>query len=315
MRKFGKRILRLFIFLFLVVNGFLIMHAYKFTHFDPSLNAKHRTATPSEISSEEKINALLFGVSLPKPRLQNRPSYSIAQVKVASNATLDGWLHKTPNAKGIVVLCHGYGGEKSSINNVAYQFQRLGYDTYQFDFMGAGGSSSNKCTIGYKEAENIKDVVAYLQSKGYRNIYGYGVSMGAVALLRAAGPLKVPLKAMIIECPFGSMLGTVSARFDVVSVPSFPLANMLTFWGGTINGFNAFSHDATLYAKDVTIPTLLMSGNKDEYVTLKEINNIYANLNGKKKLYIVNGAKHENYNNRFQGVWLQQVRPFLQSIK
>lgn len=314
MRKFWKRIVRLCIFLFLILNGFLIMHAYKFTHFDASLKVNHRTATPSDISTEEKINALVFGVSLPKPKLQNKPWYSIKQVKIASNATLDAWLHTTPNAKGIVVLCHGYGGEKSSINNVAYQFQQMGYTTLQFDFMGAGSSSSNECTIGYKEAENIKDVVTYLQGKGYKNIYGYGVSMGAVAMLRAVGPLKVPLKGIIVECPFGSMLGTVSARFDIVGVQPFPLANMLTFWGGAIHGFNAFAHDATSYAKDVTIPTLLMSGSKDEYVTLQEINTIYSNLNGRKKMYIIKGAKHENYNNRFQSIWLQQVKPFMRSL-
>lgn len=288
------------------------MHAYKFTHFASGNSRLTRSST--KLSNSEKIQSLIFGVDLPRPVQREAPGYRYRQVQIASNALLDAWLTDVPDARGTVLLCHGYGGEKSSLNNYAGEFQKMGYNTLQLDFMGAGASSDNIVTIGYKEAENVKDAFNFLHSNGYEHITGYGVSMGGVALLKAYSDHRLAFDGFIIECPFGSMLGTVKARFDIVGVQPFPMAHLLTFWGGTINGFNAFSHNAVDYARNVDIPVLLMSGAKDEYVTLGEIEDIYKNLAGRKVKHILPEAKHENYINRFAAGWLKEVRPFLKTL-
>ncbi len=309
MTRFIKFLVRLLLLVMVLANAFIIMHAYRFTRFTEEPSKLTRSSVT--LSSNEKIATLLWGVRLPKPKVHKYPVYAYKHVQVASNAVLDAWFTQVKKAKGTVVLCHGFGGEKSSLNNVAAQFQRMGYNTFQFDFMGAGSSSDNRCTIGYLEAQNVKDVVAYLEGKGFTNIIGFGASMGAVALLRAAGPMQVPFSALVLECPFGSMLQTVAARFDLVGVPPFPLANLLTFWGGAINGFNAFSHNAMQYASTIKVPTLLLHGAKDEYVTTDEVSAIYSQLNGPKKLHVFKSAQHENYNNRFADQWVVQVTSFL----
>ena len=51
-------------------------------------------------------------------------------------------------------------------------------------------------------------------------------------------------------------------------VPCFPMAYLLVFWGGTINGFNAFNHNPQNYASQVKCPVLLMYGLKDDKVSL-----------------------------------------------
>ena len=60
--------------------------------------------------------------------------------------------------------------------------------------------------------------------------------MGAVACLRAVHALGVQPDAMILECPFDRLLTTVRHRFDAVRVPSWPLAELLVFWGGQQSG-------------------------------------------------------------------------------
>jgi len=312
MKRLLKAVLRIGLLFFILVNIFVIMHAYKFTHFVTGHSRLIRSTT--QLSRPEKIRSLIFGVDLPRPVQRQVPAYSYRQVRIASNATLDAWLTDVPDARGTILLCHGYGGEKSSLNNYAQQFQKMGYNTLQLDFMGAGASSDNIVTIGYKEAENVKDAFTYLQSEGYTNITGYGVSMGGVALLKAYSDHRLPFQGFIIECPFGSMVGTVKARFDIIGAPAFPMAHLLTFWGGTINGFNAFSHNSVDYARNVDIPVMLLSGAKDEYVTLQEIDDIYNNLAGRKMKYILPEAKHENYISRFGPEWLREVSPFLKGL-
>src|SRR5437773_2704643 len=69
------------------------------------------------------------------------------------------WSIKTDSAKGTVILFHGYGGQKSSLLGKSNEFIEQGYNTLLVDFMGSGGSEGNQTTMGYKEAEEVKNVM------------------------------------------------------------------------------------------------------------------------------------------------------------
>lgn len=206
---------------------------------------------------------------------------------------LDCWLINTDSAKGTVLLFHGYGGEKSSMLDKAEEFLKLNFNVLLVDFMGAGQSEGNQTTIGFKEAEEVKDCFEYIQKKGEKNIHLFGTSMGAVAIMKAIDEFQVKPRSIMIECPFGSMYKTVCARFRLVKVPTFPMAGMLMFWGGLQNGFWAFSHNPIEYAKNISCPTLLLYGEKDNRVSREEIKSIFSNLKGPKKLVTYPLAGHE----------------------
>ncbi len=135
--------------------------------------------------------------------------------------------------------------------------------------------------------------------------------MGAVAIMKAMKDFSLKATSIILECPFGTMLETVQARFKTMNVPSFPMANLLVFWGGIQNDFNAFKHNPANYAKSITCPVLLLSGEKDEKVSMNEINRIFKNLAGKKKLSIYPLAGHENYLIKYKEQWTDDVAAFL----
>ena len=116
-------------------------------------------------------------------------------------------------------------------------FLNAGYNVLLVDFIGAGGSEGVQTTIGYHEAVNVRTCFEYLRSAGEDNIILFGTSMGAVAILRSISDLGVRPEAIIIECPFGTMRQTVMARFTMMNLPSFPMADLLVFWGGLENGF------------------------------------------------------------------------------
>jgi len=80
------------------------------------------------------------------------------------------------------------------------------------------------------------------------------------------------------------MYKTVCARFRSMNAPTFPMAGLLVFWGGLQNGFWAFGHNPTEYAKKINCPTLLMYGQQDDKVSRAEIDEIFANLAGQKEL-------------------------------
>jgi len=313
----SKKILKktiglLVVILFIAMNVIAIFQAYKFTHFvnpDPSIQKRSK-----ELSTTDKIKILFLGIDNERPMDDSLPKQKFETIKLQSNKTIECWSIKTDSAKGTVILFHGYVDDKSKELNKSDVFLKLGYNTFLVDFMGSGGSEGNQTTIGYKEAEEVKTAYDYLIKSGEKNIYLYGTSMGAAAILKAINDYNIKPKGILIECPYGSLYQATVNRFKLMGVPSFPLAGMLVFWGGIENGFWAFSLKPTDYAKAVTCPTLLMYGGKDQKVIPEETNDIYSNLNGWKELKIYPLSAHEDYLIKYRERWTRDVNTFLKRV-
>ena len=291
------------------MNIVSIFHSYKFTHFSDSKIEK--TKDPQKLSTLKKFKTLIFGVNNPRPENNISPTSDYETIKLKSNREIECWSIKTTNSKGTVVLFHGFSGDKSSMLDKSEIFLEQGYSTFLVDFMGSGGSEGNQTTIGYLEAEQVKTCFDYLTEKGEQNLYLFGTSMGSVAIMKAIYEFDIKPKGVILECPFGSMYKTVCARFKTMNAPTFPMAGLLVFWGGLQNEFWAFGHNPTKYAMKINCPTLLLYGAKDEKVSREEIDEIFNNLGGRKRLKIYQEAGHENYLTKYKDDWTQHIKAFL----
>lgn len=299
------------------MNIVACFHAYKFTHFaDASVT---KTKSPEKLSKFDAVKALIFGVNNPRPTNNATPTQNFKTIELQSNKKIESWLislkhsAEADSGKGTVILFHGYSGEKSSMLDKSDEFLNLGYNTFIVDFMGSGGSEGNQTTLGFKESEEVKTAFDYLTAQGEKNIYLFGTSMGAVAILKAINDYDLKPKGIIIECPFGSMYQTICARFKNMNAPTFPMAGLLVFWGGIQNGFWGFGYNPTEYAKKVTCPTLLFYGEQDKNVSRQEIDEIYANIKGQKTLKTFELAGHENYLKKYKDEWINEISDFLTS--
>jgi alpha-beta hydrolase superfamily lysophospholipase len=310
-KKFTKRLLRIILVLFILMNIIAIFHSYKFTHFSDKVTKKTNANT---LTAAQKAGILFFGIDNPRPVNTQKPSQPYETVSIKSNKTIECWSIKTPHAKGTVVLFHGYGGDKSQMIDKSDEFIAMGYNTFLVDFMGSGGSEGNTTTIGYFEAQEVKSCFDYLTKKGEHTIHLFGTSMGAVAILKALKDYPLAPASVIIECPFGSMYKTVCARFKIMGAPPVPMAGLLVFWGGLQNGYWAFNNNPEEYAKAVSCPVLLMYGEKDNRVSREEIDLIYGNLRSRKQLVTFPLAGHENYLTKYKDEWKADVNAFLQKL-
>ncbi len=309
LKKIIKRIGWGLLIIFILLNIIAFFHAYKFTHFGD--NTLVRTRDPKELTFIRRIKSLAFGINNPRPTNGQFPTKPFETIRLKSNKTIECWLMKTENAKGTVVLFHGFAGEKSSLMEKSDIFQELGYNTLLVDFMGSGGSEGNQTTIGFFEAAEVKTCFDYLKSSGENKIYLWGTSMGAVAIMKAIRDYNIQPTGIMIECPFGSMYETVCARFRLMNAPTFPMAGLLVFWGGLQNNFWAFGHNPTEYAKNITCPTLLLYGELDNKVSRAEIDEIFANIKAEKVLKTYPLAGHENYLGKYEREWKTDITNFL----
>lgn len=303
---------------FVAANVMVYKHAYHFTH----VTEGERSLAPESLSFSQKLKILLGGISLPKSEnilspYTNSATFERKTILIPTRNNkykLECWYDKIENAKGIVLLFHGYGGCKSSYELEADYFRQIGYSTLLVDFVGHGGSEGKEISLGYHEADDVKAAFDYMK-ENYKisTIILYGSSMGAASILRAIAVYDLKATKLILECPFATMKQTVKGRFEVMGVPSQGLAEWLMFWGGVQHGFWAFTHNPKTYSKKVTLPTLLMGGKNDARVKNWEIEVIYQNLGTKKenKELVWINAGHESYIFAEPKIWKQSILSFL----
>jgi alpha-beta hydrolase superfamily lysophospholipase len=119
---------------------------------------------------------------------------------------------------------------------------------------------------------------------------------------------------LILECPFDSLIGTVRHRFTSRGVPSFPLADLLVFWGGIQGGFSGFQYRPVESASHIERPTLLMNGDRDPWVRPDEARAIFDALNGPKTLRFFPGLEHDSCLRVRPGDWRATVAQFLDQV-
>lgn len=308
-KRWFKRLIKFVSALFIAMNIVACFHAYHFTHFTDKPITK--TKDPQLLSLSDKIKAAVLGINNPRPANNNIPQQPYSTITLNSNKFINCWYIPTDRAIGTVILFHGYGGKKSDLLDKSNEFIKMGYNTLLVDFMGSGDSEGNQTTIGYKEAEEVKTTYDYISDRGEKNIYLFGTSLGAVAIMKAVSDYQINPSGCILECPFGSMYETTCARFHIMKIPTFPMAALVVFWGGVQNNFWAFSHNPTEYANKIAVPVLLLYGEKDNKVSRIEIDEIFNNLKGKKAIKTFADAGHENYLKHYHSEWLEAVSTFI----
>jgi alpha-beta hydrolase superfamily lysophospholipase len=311
-----RRLLLLGSLIFVAGNVVAFLHAWRFTHF--SEEAAIHSPNPEQLTTSRKLWVLLTGIQNPKPQSFLTPDFAAENVTITSpNGELSAWYARpdTAASRGTVALFHGYTGSKAHLLHEASYFRHLGYAVLLVDQTGNGNSAGNRTTIGYREADDVAAAVQYLRAQKTAaspdSLILYGVSMGAVAIMRAEAELGVRADANILECPYGTMRQTVYNRFHSMNVPAFPLADMLVFWGGVQNGFWAYSLQGEKFARRIKTPTLLLWGTADPRVTRAETDAIFANLAGPKQRLDFAGSGHEPYWLKHPQAWQEVVAGFL----
>ncbi len=300
---------------FVALNVLAFRHAWSMTHFIPAGGWRRK---PEVLTRIEKVRALIHGVRLCRPQLDQRPDAVGLAYETHSFAgtrgTLEGWYVPHPSPSGLVLLFHAYNACKAKLLPEARGFHDLGWSCFLVDFPGCGGSSGNVTTVGFLEARDVGLALDHARQNwpGQPHVL-FGQSMGAAAVLRALAVYRVEPDAVVLECPFDRLLSTVKARFRTMGVPPFPAAHLMVFWGGLQQGYNAFRHNPVEYARRVKCPALLLYGEDDLRVSRLEIGSVFAALGGEKEMHVFRGVGHESYAALRPDEWKGYVAPFLHS--
>ena len=171
-------------------------------------------------------------------------------------------------------------------------------------------------TIGMREARDVQSVLHYARDNNMPAPYVmYGVSMGSAAIMRAIAILDIDPDVIVIELPFRRLLDAVKRRIEYLHLPSAIVAEAMVFWGGLQNGFNGFAHNPVDYAASIRVPALVLHGEQDKWMRVKDIRAIADNFAGSKQLVISADAGHHQLIGVGRQLWSTSLTNFLSALQ
>lgn len=297
----------------IALNVLAYRHARVMTQFTDGVQ---RTDAPEDLSLIERATVLLTGVDVPRPAIGDTPAdaglrYESLRFASGHGPDLEAWSIPVERPKGLVVLFHGYAASKSSLLPQARILRELGWQPILVDFFGSGGSTGTSTTLGVLEAKDVAAALEIARAQAVTPLVLYGISMGGAAVLRAVAVEGARPDALIVEGTYDTLIDTVRNRFRTMSVPQWPAAELLLFWGGRQQGFDAFAHNPVAYAAQVEVPTLVLHGENDPRVTLEEAHHLHRAFGRHGELCVVPGAGHVTLAAAAPEPWRAAVGEFL----
>lgn len=150
-------------------------------------------------------------------RLPDGENWDVEEVEFPSRdgVKLSGWFAPAEvEARGAVILCHGYPANRAEVLAWARLLKPHGYHLLLFDFRAMGQSEGKLSTIGHLETQDLLGASDYLHSRAEMdglNAGVFGLSMGgAVALMAAARDER--LKAIVTHGAYATLERAIDQR-------------------------------------------------------------------------------------------------------
>ena len=227
------------------------------------------------------------------------------------------WLRCGKETKRVAVIVHGFGSRYEHVLKYAKLYTARGYDALLFDHRHCGESEGNKTTMGYLERRDLAQMIALARAdKGEGAFVGiHGESMGGATVLLAAC-MEQPPDFVVADCPYADL--TEETKYDLryeCHLPAWPFVPATSLIMRLCAGF---------FLKDVSplreieshgglpdVPILFVHGTEDKLIPYAASKELYAAKQGKKALFIVEGAEHARSIVRERAKYAETVYAFL----
>ncbi len=232
----------------------------------------------------------------PKMQIQNRKKQNISII-----------VNKSLQQKGLVFIMHGLGGfkEQKHLRAIKEAFENEKFTTILFDTTNSVGESDGS----YENAtltnhyQDLEDVITWAEKQEFyqQPFYLVGHSLGGIAVTLFAERNPELIKAI---APFAPV---VSGELFVENVP----AEQLKYWektgwqvrqskskGITLKlNWQQFKKDILKYdilrdADKLTMPVLLVVGEKDTSTPVEQQKMFFEKITSKKEMHIIKNAPH-----------------------
>lgn len=218
-------------------------------------------------------------------------------IRTRDGLKLVGYLLTAENAKGTLLLVHGYRSDPWCDFGIIYPFYHsMGWNILTVCQRAHGESDGKYITFGIKERFDVCDWAVFLADRfgPEHRIVLNGISMGSSSVLMSLGTeLPANVKGVIADCGFtdprAEFEHVLRTRFHV---PVHPIMEIAELYAKLFAKFGFSDYSTITALKQTSIPVLFVHGEKDSFVPIRFTVENYAACESEKALLTVPEAGH-----------------------
>jgi esterase/lipase len=229
--------------------------------------------------------------------------------------------------KEAILFIHGFMGNPNEFDILKDNFNNLGYETFSFVLSGHSGGKINHVKRKDWENDCVKSINLIL-SKGYKEIIIVSHSMGAVLASMMALKYKDKIKKLIYLSPafeylrmknrklliFPSIKQIIKIAKDKENKERSSQVFRLTI--SSIREFCLLIKEHGYDVLKVKFPILLIHGENDNVIPLKQVKEVYDKIDYKNKIFILlENESHWFLSHKVDDFIYQEINKFCQNKK
>ncbi len=220
--------------------------------------------------------------------------YQDVEITSFDGLKLHGRVVENPNAKGVMVACHGYrsNSTRDFLGGCPFYYDS-GFTLLLIDQRACEQSEGKYITFGVLESRDAVDWCKFAAEK-YPGlpILLAGISMGATTVLMASPNVPPQVKAIAADCGFVSPWEMLTAVVhSAVNIPAGPILAGVNLWANLLAGFDLRTSATEALTRNNS-PLHFANGEKDALVPPEDVRKNHDACKAPSVLLSVPNANH-----------------------
>jgi uncharacterized protein len=224
------------------------------------------------------------------------PSFQAQIISIpGAGHPIAGWWVDKGGESPVVLLLHAVRADRSTMVSRAQLLMRHGFSVLLIDLQGHGETPGEAITLGLRESADVVAARDWIKHTAPgRRIGVIGCSLGGASVLLAPQPSG--FDAVVLEAVYPRISRAVENRIRIRLGALAPVLTPLLLiqlqprLHIAVSDLEPIRSIARLGA-----PVLVVAGSRDEHTTLAESRELYDAAAAPKSLWIVQGARHQDF--------------------
>jgi uncharacterized protein len=241
----------------------------------------------------------LLGSELVRPAMHPVPlpigfAAQLVSIRSQEHAIAGWWIDSHANTP-VVLLLPGIRADRSSMASRATLLRTRGFSVLLIDLQAHGETPGEEITLGWRESRDVEAALGWLKSRfPGRRIGVIGCSLGGASIL--LGHQSAGFDAIVLEAVYPRIGRAVENRIRLrVGALAPLLAPLLLVQIPARLHISLYDLEPIGHIADVGAPVLIVAGSRDEHTTLGESEELYDTAVQPKRLWVIDGARHQDF--------------------
>jgi hypothetical protein len=196
-------------------------------------------------------------------------------------------------ARGTIIVFHGNAGAASDRDSYAQELTPLGYRVLLAEYPGYGGREGKLGEASF--VNDARTTVRLAFEQFGKPIFLLGESLGCGVVAAVAKEMPVQIGGIILFTPWDTLLAVAKGTF-----PWLPVEWFLKDTYDSIGNLRSFRG-----------PIAVIGAERDEVIPVRHAEELYRSLAENKKLWLIKGAGHNDWQSRIEPSWWREIMEFV----